>query len=50
MFIILPCALVQEVEQVAVAYVLPIAECDLQLSLENKGILISVNSIGTKYC
>lgn len=33
-------------EQTGMAYVTPIAECDLKLSLEQKGLLVSVSYTG----
>lgn len=46
MFIAIPCSFAQIVEQVSIAYIVPIAQCDLQLSLENKGVLNSVGYVG----
>lgn len=47
MFIIIPCSFAQIVEQYSIAFVSPIAQCDLNLSLEDKGILNSIGYAGT---
>lgn len=39
-------AFAQIVEQTSNAYVTPIAECDLELTLENKGLLVSISYTG----
>lgn len=36
----------QIVEQISTSYVIPIAQCDLDLSLENKGLLVSFSYTG----
>lgn len=46
MGIVIPCSFVQVVEQLSVAYVGPIAQCDLNLSLQDKGVLNSAGYIG----
>lgn len=46
MCIVVPCSFAQIAEQVAIAYVVPIAQCDLELSLQDKGILNSIGYIG----
>lgn len=44
--VIIPGAFAQIVEQTSLAYVIPIAQCDLNLSLEQKGVLVSMSYTG----
>ncbi|CAG9854816.1 unnamed protein product [Phyllotreta striolata] len=43
---LLPSSFTQASEQMGISYVLPIAECDLQLTLEKKGLLNAVSFAG----
>lgn len=45
-FIVIPCSFAQIVENLGLAYVIPIAQCDLNLSLKDKGVLNSVGYAG----
>lgn len=46
LFIIIPGSFAQIAEQTGLSYVVPIAQCDLNLRLEDKGILVSISYTG----
>lgn len=46
MLIALPCCMSSVYESACISYILPIAECDLQLSLLDKGILNAIAYAG----
>lgn len=49
MGILVPCSFAQIIEQIGIAYVVPIAQCDLELTLKDKGILNSAGYTGKNF-
>lgn len=50
MLIALPCCMSSVYESACISYIIPIAECDLRLSLTDKGVLNAIAYAGVCVC